>query len=157
MRIYISGKIGEEVISDATRQRFEKAQKMLEERLSDQSYVCNPVDDLFQLTMDTDFHWRQMKKSYSEILLYDLNWLHTCNAIYMLDGWKDSPGAQTEYKFAVATGKKIFYESKKDAINHLWDVFLGNPEHGKLSLSKGTKLANEYAQQHLDEVWLPIE
>ena len=30
MKIYISGKIGEAVISEATRQKFAKAEKMLE-------------------------------------------------------------------------------------------------------------------------------
>ena len=30
MKIYIIGKIGEAIVSDATRQRFERAQRMLE-------------------------------------------------------------------------------------------------------------------------------
>ena len=34
MRVYISGKIGEEVISEATRQKFERAERMLEEHFN---------------------------------------------------------------------------------------------------------------------------
>lgn len=47
MRVYISGKIGEEVISDETRQKFAAAQKMLEDRLSDMSTVINPASEEF--------------------------------------------------------------------------------------------------------------
>ena len=34
MRIYISGKIGEEVISDATREKFARAERMLESTMA---------------------------------------------------------------------------------------------------------------------------
>lgn len=49
MRVYISGKIGEEVISDATRQKFAKAEKMLQDRGYDvfniQDYVQHFEND----------------------------------------------------------------------------------------------------------------
>ena len=41
MKVYISGKIGEAVISDETRQKFDAAEKMLQ----DKGYrVFNPTD-----------------------------------------------------------------------------------------------------------------
>ena len=47
---------------------------------------------------------------YAEILLEDLKLLSECDAIFMLDGWKDSPGARTEHAFAVALGLVVQYE-----------------------------------------------
>lgn len=78
MRVYISGKIGEEVISDETRQKFAAAQKMLEDRLSDMSTVINPASEEFQETMEQAFKWREIPMNYQDILLYDLQWLRTC-------------------------------------------------------------------------------
>lgn len=111
MRIYISGKIGEEVISDETRQKFAAAQKMLEDRLSDMSTVINPASEEFQETIEQAFKWREIPMNYQDILLYDLQWLRTCSAIYMLEDWGHSPGGATEFYFAKATGKKIFFRT----------------------------------------------
>ena len=97
MRVYISGKIGEEVISDETRQKFAAAQKMLEDRLSDMSTVINPASEEFQETMEQAFKWREIPMNYQDILLYDLQWLRTCSAIYMLEDWGHSPGGATEF------------------------------------------------------------
>lgn len=45
MRIYISGKIGEMVIGEATRQKFDKAQKELEAKGHE---VFNPTSEEWQ-------------------------------------------------------------------------------------------------------------
>ncbi len=36
--------------------------------------------------------------------------LKRCDAIYMLDNWKTSKGAQKELKLAIKLGKEVFYE-----------------------------------------------
>ena len=69
---------------------------------------------VFALTPDK---WKQQKKRtfYDCILLLDLEQLSWCDAIYMLSDWTKSPGANVELDFAVATGKKRFWELEDDA------------------------------------------
>lgn len=69
-RIYISGKIGEEVISEATRQKFAETEKMLEERGFE---PINITSDGIQRSMEVSFRWRELKPNYEDILLYGLN------------------------------------------------------------------------------------
>lgn len=40
----------------------------------------------------------------------DLEIIRRCDAIYMLDNWKDSKGAKLEHKLAVELGLEIYYE-----------------------------------------------
>lgn len=133
MRVYISGKIGEEVISDATREKFARAEKMLQERLSDFSTVVNPASEEFQVTMDMYFRWWQITKNLPDILLYDLKFLKTCDVIYMLDDWDQSDVANLELDYARCTGKKIWWQDEEDA-----KVFCDDTER-------------------YEKVWVPIE
>ncbi len=48
------------------------------------------------------------------ILKLDLTVLEECDAIYMLDNWEDSHGAQEELKKAEELGLAIYYEPKED-------------------------------------------
>ena len=139
MKVYISGKIGEEVISEATRQKFARAQRMLE--VMDYE-VFNPTDEKWQRTLRREYDNDQYMKSpflmgqfpdfYAYALLRDLMVLSTKDAIYMLADWTESDGANVELDFARATGKQMFWESKEDAL-----VFRNDEEHYN--------------------VWLPIE
>ena len=116
MRIYISGKIGEEVISDATREKFARAERMLEKHFNPEfDMIVNPASEAFQDTMRQAFEWRELRRNLPDILLYDLQWLRTCDAIYMLEDWTDSDGANVELDFARATKKRIFWEREEDA------------------------------------------
>lgn len=36
-----------------------------------------------------------------------------CDALYFLDNWKDSKGAQAEYEYAVANNKSIYQQVKE--------------------------------------------
>jgi len=107
MRVYISGKIGEEVLSEATREKFAKAERELREWDFD---VFNPTtsglgakaEELAKVN-GTDF--------YTEIMNLDLAELAWCDAIYMLTDWTDSPGAKREYTEASKLGLAIWYES----------------------------------------------
>ena len=134
MRVYISGKIGEEVISEATREKFARAERMLEQHLNPEfDMIINPASEAFQDTMRRAFEWRELRRNLPDILLYDLQWLRTCDAIYFLDDWDKSNGANVEHSYAMATGKKMLWQRLEDA-----QVFHGD---------------NETA----DDVWLPTE
>lgn len=148
MRVYISGKIGEDVISDETRQKFAEAQKVLEDRLSDMSTVVNPASEEFQETMEQAFKWREIPMNYQDILLYDLQWLRTCSAIYMLEDWGHSPGGTTEFYFAKATGKKIFFQDFSQALKYIRENYDTCPEGFEY---------NEWTNDKAREIWIPIE
>ena len=111
MRVYISGKIGEEVLSEATRQKFAKAEAYLREWDFE---VFNPTTSGLGLRAEelarengTDF--------YTEIMKLDLAELAWCDAIYMLTDWTDSPGAKREYAEACRLGLAIWYEDNNSA------------------------------------------
>ena len=113
MRVYISGKIGEAVISDATRQKFAKAEEMLEAKGYE---VFNPTDGEWQEHLRKRYpidreqgHDGEDIDFYAYALLRDMMVLATCEAIYMLPDFLDSKGAKAEHAFAVATGKKVYY------------------------------------------------
>ena len=119
MRVYISGKIGEEVISDATRQKFNKAEVMLKAKGFD---TFNPTNEKWQ--SDLQFMFKiEMKAQphgdkvdfYSYALLRDMKVMATCDAIYFLEDWDKSNGANTEMSFAMATGKKMLWQNLEDA------------------------------------------
>ena len=139
MRVYISGKIGGEVISDATRQKFARAEEMLKAK----GYqVFNPCDERWQKILRREYEHDNYVQSpwltdkfpdfYAYCLLRDLMVLSTKDAIYMLADWTESDGANVELDFARATGKQLFWESEEDAL-----VFRNDEEHYN--------------------VWLPIE
>ena len=111
MKVYISGKIGEEVLSDATRVKFAKAENMLRRMGHD---VFNPTCSGFGLIAERNVK-QQGTDFYKEILLLDLGALAKCDAIYLLADWTKSPGANVEYDYAVAVGIKRLWESKEDA------------------------------------------
>lgn len=117
MRIYISGKIDEVVISDATRQKFAKAQKELEAKGHE---VFNPTNEEWNHHLMQGYG-REIQQTalvppggpiskYAYFLLRDLMALATKDAIYMLKDWTKSPGARAEHDFAKANGIEIIYE-----------------------------------------------
>ncbi len=99
--IYISGKITG-CDETATRERFKKIQKELE----DKGYeVVNPFDVADGLH---DIHEGNI--GWGKAMICCLISLNHCDEIYMLDGWADSPGARIERDFACRLGLKIRYE-----------------------------------------------
>ena len=116
-RIYISGKMGEKSLSEATRDKFAQA----EERLKAEGWdPINPATDDYQDFMqsvlaeafedwedsDIEGEWNE----YAEMLMHDLRIISLCDALYMLADWKQSPGATAEHAYAKALGKEILYE-----------------------------------------------
>ena len=131
MKVSISGKIGEEVLSEATREKFARAQRMLEAKGYE---VFNPTTSGLGAHAESLAKAADYKTSfYQEILLCDLAQLAQCDAIYMLADWALSNGANVELDFAKATGKRRYWESEHDA-----------------------KILHDDAESYID-VWLPID
>lgn len=109
--------MGEKSLSEATRDKFAKA----EERLKAEGWdPINPATDDYQDFMqsvlaeafedwedsDIEGEWNE----YAEMLMHDLRIISLCDALYMLADWKQSPGATAEHAYAKALGKEIRYD-----------------------------------------------
>ena len=114
MKVYISGKIGEKVISEATRQKFAKAEEVLKAMGYD---VFNPCREEWDRALRDGYRYEKFPDTkfpantipfYSYALLRDQMVLSTCEAICLLPDWKDSPGAKAELAFAHAIGLKVY-------------------------------------------------
>ena len=108
-RVYISGKMGETELSVATREKFWRAQELLESMGHD---VSNPADEEWQAHLKKKFptdcqHAYGHVDYYSYVLLRDQMELSTCDAICLLPDWRKSKGARAELAFARATGKEV--------------------------------------------------
>ena len=110
-KVYISGKIGEEVLSEATRQKFASAEKFLKAK----GYkVFNPTTSGYGAIAENTAK-ANGTTFYREILLLDIMALQQCDIICILPDWSDSPGAKAELFFAEAIGLKVrqavYYEN----------------------------------------------
>lgn len=163
MKVYISGKIGEEVISDETRQKFTAAEWLMLKRGHG---VFNPTDpdwiECLRQNYDSavESFGNEVVPKYEYILLKDIVKLSKADAIYMLADWRQSPGARAEYAFAEAVGKRFFFEDRFQACEYLckemWNkVKKGNPPAEYLENDK-VMAEIYYAKKHLDRVWRPI-
>lgn len=95
MRIYISGKI---TGTTDYMERFAAVEKGLQYK---GHTVVNPAKVNGQ--MPEDMTWEEYMKM-------SLCMLELCSAIYMIDGWQDSPGAIMEHAEAVKRDMLIFNE-----------------------------------------------
>lgn len=140
-QVYISGKIGDEVISEATRLKFARAEEMLRAKGHE---VFNPTSEKWQRTLRRTYEKDLKAESawiegtfpdlYTYCLLRDLMTLSTKDAIYLLEDWQQSPGAKAEYLFAVAAGKRIYFADRAQAV-----------------------MAATGLNRKLEDIWLPIE
>ena len=98
MKIYISGAISN---TNDFMERFANAEK----ELTEQCYsVVNPAKVNAQLPEDT---------SYEEYMKMSFCMLDMCIAIYMLQGWEKSCGANRELGYAMAKDMIIMYEKER--------------------------------------------
>lgn len=94
-RVYISGPISG--YADLNRPAFEEAKSFLEKIGYD---AVSPLDSVKD---------DSPQKSYVEYMVDGLRLLDGCDAIFMLSGWRFSPGARMELLFAVREKKEILY------------------------------------------------
>ena len=158
-RIYISGRIGEQQISKATKEKFARAEEMLKAM---GHTVINPTADFFQYCMEIDFEIFKTIPCYENILFYDLGWLRTCTAIYLLDDWDNSPGAKTEYEYAKATGKYLFSQDRWHANNYLDELLRDSRRIGRPLMLPDEGESDfdcvvRFQKLHINDVWLPTE
>lgn len=93
MRIYIAGPISG--IEDDNRRAFSRAEDFLLQASHtpiNPHKVCEPTDD------------------YDTCMRKDLQALATCQGIYLLQGWEQSPGALIELERARDLGLEVAYE-----------------------------------------------
>lgn len=96
MKIYISGKITGLPFPEV-EEKFYDAKDLLE---SLDFEVINPLENGL-----TQSH------SWNEHMVRDIEMLLDCDAIFMLDNWQTSKGADIEYHIACKTGKDVWFES----------------------------------------------
>lgn len=85
MKVYISGPI-----TGLPYEEVEKAFSEAETRLQEQGYeVVNPLNN----GLPRESTWNEHMRA-------DLKLLLDCDAIYMLDGWTNSKGAEIEFNLA---------------------------------------------------------
>lgn len=166
MKVYISGKIGEEVVSEATRQKFAKAEEMLKAKGYE---VFNPCDERWQNTLKREYENDQYVKSpwltgkfpdfYAYTLLRDLMVLSTKDAVYMLNDYKQSDGARIEYDFALANKKKFLFQEFFHGYEFLESEFVEKVNSGVIEFCLGKsfdKVRADWCVKHIDSVWLPL-
>ena len=96
MKVYISGKISGLPIQEA-KERFDNAQALLESCGLD---AVNPMSK----EMPENTTWEQH-------MVKDIELLLRCDAIYLMDNWADSRGAQIEYDIANRMKLEFIFES----------------------------------------------
>lgn len=96
MKVYISGKISGLPIREA-KERFDNAQALLE------SCGLAPVNPMSK-EMPENATWEQH-------MVKDIELLLRCDAIYLMDNWADSRGAQIEYDIANRMKLEFIFES----------------------------------------------
>lgn len=91
MKIYIAGKING---FENYKEKFKEA----EDKLLKEGHVCmNPA------ILPEGFPY----EAYMPICTAMIN---QCDAVYILDNWKDSRGAKVELEYAKVTGKTVLYQ-----------------------------------------------
>lgn len=111
MKIYISGKIGERVISERTRRKFQEAEQHLKSLGHE---VFNPASENWQLILESLVFSKPaddetMKLGwYQEVLDLCLQELAKCEGVLVLPDWRQSPGAKAEVAYAKALNLPVY-------------------------------------------------
>lgn len=107
MKVYISGKIGEEIPSPETIAKFKRAEMKLRSR---EYEVFNPTTSGLGAHAES-LACKNGTSFYEEIMFLDLQELKKCDAVLVLPDWRNSPGAKTEVMWAKALKKPIWEEA----------------------------------------------
>ena len=95
-KIYFSGKITGLDLLEA-HQMFQKAESHLI-----QKYDCEIINPMKEIPYEKGKTWEQY-------MIDDIKLLFDCDAIYMLENWKESKGARIEFAIAYESSKKIMF------------------------------------------------
>ena len=96
-KVYISGKI---TGTEDYMERFAE----VEERLTLEGYsVVNPAMVNFFLPPDT---------TYEEFMKMSFCMMELCDAIYLMEGWRESNGATREYHYALSRNMYLMFEGE---------------------------------------------
>jgi len=98
LKVYVSGAITG-LPSQQVEEKFRRAERRL--RRGGMSPVC-PLDNGLEASAEWRCHMRR-----------DLEMLAACDAIYMLEDWRQSRGARIELRRAVRWRKMIMFEQPK--------------------------------------------
>lgn len=101
MRIYISGAITDH-LSDA-KERFLKAEDEIIEKYGHHVEIINPYEVGQAVS-------RFAVPKHSDYMRVSLTLMDLCDAIYFIDGWKESKGCNMEKKYAENIGLKVLKE-----------------------------------------------
>ena len=110
-RIYISGPMTDRQTGKVSKENIEAFYRA-EQRLRDAGNVniINPAR-----VWACRWPWLYRIVGYRPTLWYDLQLLKRCDAIYLLNGWKDSVGAYAEFSLAFRRG--LYMMTEKTDIN----------------------------------------
>ena len=103
-KIYLSGKVSGENYEEV-RKKFAAAQEMLEEVGHE---VFNPLD------FNEELHGGDTSLPWQEYMLPLLPHIAECDIIYLMNGWRDSYGAQIERLWADRCGLEVIYQDDKE-------------------------------------------
>lgn len=168
MKVYISGKIDVAVISEADRQKFARAEEMLKAKGYE---VFNPTNEEWLQSLKEEYEIQYYDREgkipanaasfYAYCLLHNLMAMSLKDAVYFLDDYDRSDGSQTEFAFAVATYKRLYYQDRRDACEYLIDrMYKEAKANGSPIVYENLNDRNDieiaYFTKHLDEAWLPL-
>jgi hypothetical protein len=94
-KCYIAGKIGK-LPPEVYTPKFEYGERVV---------LALGYEPVSPLTLP-----HQHGRTWAEYMKEDLSAMLTCDAVYALDNWKDSPGATVEVDIATKCGLKIMYQ-----------------------------------------------
>lgn len=149
MRIYISGKM-RGLPEEESRKKFEAARQYLIELGHD---VVNP--------WDSEKEKEAQCSEWSDYIMYDLRIIKGCNALYMLNNWRESNGAKCEHAFACGRGMEIIYEELEPVnedlekeFNHFLDNIEGVPRmwHSDEQMEWAKDIAHHFANWQREQI-----
>ena len=115
-KVYISGPMTDRSTGKVSKENIEaffKAEQRLRE--AGNQHIVNPAR-----VWVCRFPWLYRIVGYRLTLWYDLQLLKRCDAIYLLNGWKDSKGAYIEFKLAFS--RNLYVMTEQTEINAKFDI-----------------------------------
>jgi len=97
MKLYLSGPMTG--LPELNYPAFREAAKTLRELKHE---VYNPADWEELYSPDGKFHLKNAFEDYCKFIIHD------ADAVVLLDGWQNSPGATAEQALALAVGKSVY-------------------------------------------------